>query len=83
MQCFGLVVSGTALGFGFGGYFALGTFHGSVGLIVVLVLSGVLGIVCWNTPWIFATSVVSFERVFEVIDFFGVSSKRRRARFKE
>ena len=72
MAVIGLVSSvGTALVYGFGGYFAIqGLF--TVGLIVAFgsylgSLYGALFALA-NAPVDFATSVVSFERVFEVID---------------
>ena len=62
---------GTALVYGFGGYFAIrGDF--TIGLIVAFgsYLGSLYGALfsLSNAPVDFATSVVSFERVFEVID---------------
>ncbi len=62
---------GTALVYGFGGYFAIqGAF--TIGLIVAYgsYLGSLYGALFQlaNAPVDFATSVVSFERVFEVID---------------
>jgi len=62
---------GTALVYGFGGFFAIrGTF--TIGLIVAFgsYLGSLYGALfsLANAPVDFATSVVSFERVFEVID---------------
>ena len=62
---------GTALVYGFGGYFAIkGAF--TIGLIVAFgsYLGSLYGALFGlsNAPVDFATSVVSFERVFEVID---------------
>ncbi|MBA4384323.1 MAG: ABC transporter [Anaerolinea sp.] len=72
MAIIGLVSAvGTALVYGFGGYFAIrGLF--TVGTIVAFgaylgsLYGALFGLA--NAPMDFATSVVSFERVFEVID---------------
>ncbi|KAF0111381.1 MAG: peptide/lipid/heavy metal/multidrug exporter [Chloroflexi bacterium] len=72
MAIIGLVSAvGTALVYGFGGYFAItGAF--TVGLIVAFgsYLGSLYGALfsLANAPVDFAASVVSFERVFEVID---------------
>ncbi len=72
MAIIGLVSAvGTALVYGFGGYFAIqGAF--TIGLIVAFgsYLGGLYGALFGlaNAPVDFATSVVSFERVFEVVD---------------
>lgn len=72
MAIIGLVSAvGTALVYGFGGYFAIrGLF--TVGTIVAFgsYLGSLYGALfsLANAPMDFATSVVSFERVFEVID---------------
>ena len=62
---------GTALVYGFGGYFVIKGAM-TVGLIVAFgsYLGGLYGAFrqLANAPMEFATSVVSFERVFEVID---------------
>lgn len=62
---------GTALVYGFGGYFVISGFF-TVGTIVAFgsYLGSLYGALfsLANAPMDFATSVVSFERVFEVID---------------
>ncbi|PKO01545.1 MAG: ABC transporter [Chloroflexi bacterium HGW-Chloroflexi-5] len=62
---------GTALVYGFGGYFVISGFF-TVGTIVAFgsYLGNLYGALfsLANAPMDFATSVVSFERVFEVID---------------
>jgi ATP-binding cassette subfamily B protein len=72
MGIVGLVAAvGTALVYGFGGYFVIKGAM-TVGLIVAFgsYLGGLYGAFrqLANAPMEFATSVVSFERVFEVID---------------
>jgi ATP-binding cassette, subfamily B, bacterial len=72
MGIVGLVAAvGTALVYGFGGYFVIKGGM-TVGLIVAFgsYLSGLYGAFqsLANAPMEFATSVVSFERVFEVVD---------------
>ncbi len=72
MGIVGLVAAvGTALVYGFGGYFVIKGGM-TVGLIVAFgsYLGGLYGAfqALANAPMDFATSVVSFERVFEVVD---------------
>ncbi len=72
MAIIGLVSAvGTALVYGFGGYFVIkGAF--TIGLVVAFgsYLGSLYGALfsLANAPMDFATSIVSFERVFEVID---------------
>jgi len=72
MSIIGLLSAvGTALVYGFGGYFVISGFF-TVGTIVAFgaYLGSLYGALfsLANAPMDFATSVVSFERVFEVID---------------